>query len=218
MNKLSNHVSFVPYKHIFIDEFLEKKISQEMIETFPEWDDPLWDKNGKIFKNEYGFKKELTDIDLMPYPYFNFFNYIFHPNFIKEISNIFGIENIMTDTKLYGGGLNLYPPGGKLKIHTDFNYNNDLQAYRAINLLYYINDKWQPENGGCLQLCNQDLIITKEISPKSNSCMIFAPNNKTWHGVSESQSGFYRKSISVWYYTKNTPPNVDVEPHKTRWK
>ena len=56
----------------------------------------------------------------------NYKLFYYHPN------------DLFIDEGLYGGGLNIYPVGSHLTTHIDFNYNNDLQAYRSVNLLYYM--------------------------------------------------------------------------------
>ena len=55
----------------------------------------------------------------------------------------------------YGAYL-CHPVGSHLTTHIDFNYNNDIQAYRAVNLLYYLNSDWD-ESGGCFEFYDTNL-------------------------------------------------------------
>lgn len=205
-----------PFKHIFFRNFLDKQQASTMLENFPDLNDKIWDNKGKLYDTAYGKKKELTDIASMHSSYREFFNLVFDKQFIDQLSEFFKIPNLFGDEKLYGGGLNIYESGSKLDPHIDFNYNNELEAYRAINLLYYLNPDWSLEKGGNLQLYSSDEILVKEIVPELNCCVAFASNNKTLHGVSEIVTG-ERKSIGLWYYSKIPPADVSKIPSKTKW-
>ena len=61
-----------------------------------------------------------------------------------------------------------------------------------------------------------DLQKQKSIPPKLNTCILFATNNKTYHGVNKVISG-YRKLFSLWYYTKEPTKDLSEQPHRTLW-
>ena len=122
-------------------------------------------------------------------------------------------EIIRIDDELYGGGLFLHPTGSHLTTHVDFNFNNDIKLYRAVNLLYYMSDDCE---GGDFELYDTDLQKQKSVPPKLNTCILFATNNKTYHGVNKVISG-YRKLLSLWYYTKEPTKDLSEQPHRTLW-
>ena len=70
--------------------------------------------------------------------------------------------------------------------------------------------------GGEFELYDIDLQKQKSISPKLNTCILFATNNKTYHGVNKVISG-YRKLLSLWYYTKEPTKDLSEQPHRTLW-
>lgn len=205
-----------PFRHILIDNFLPKELSSEMMSSFPDWEDQIWEKEGKFFQNEYGYKKELSNKNYMNNCYEYFFSQIENKTFIDQLQEIFELEDLVSDSQLYGGGLNLYPPGSELKIHTDFNYNSDIKMYRVVNLLYYLNDNINNDSGGNLDIYSLNLDYKKSILPTLNKCVIFAPNDTTYHGVSKNNN-YYRKSISIWYYSSKPSKNLNHIPHKTKW-
>jgi len=206
-----------PWTHGYSNKFLEQERAIQIQSDFPEWESDVWDTHGKVFKSEYGYKKELTDKSVMSKSIVDFISDLESDLFISRISSATGITDLFIDHGMYGGGLNIYPPGSHLTTHIDFNYNNDLNAYRSVNLLYYLNDNWNPSSGGCFELFDVDLNKCKTVKPELNTCIFFATNNGTYHGVSETQNGFYRKSISIWYYTKRPTENLSEKPHKTLW-
>lgn len=206
----------IPYKHIHIENFLPVNQAKDMFNNFPNWEDKIWENSGKSFKNEYGHKKELNDKRCLHASITNFLSIIETKEFIDNIEDIFGISGLKSDPSMYGGGLNLYPPGSELKVHTDFNFNSDLNMYRVVNLLFYLNPEIKDNSGGALELYDTEIKNKKTILPKFNSCVIFAPNNSTYHGVNKNID-YYRKSISIWYYSDKPSANLDSNPHKTKW-
>ena len=205
-----------PWKHFFCKSFLNPNHALEMSKVFPNWDSDIWDSHGKVFRSNYAYKKELTKRDNFPEIIYNFLKKLETKEFIEKISFLTGINDLIVDKNLYGGGLNIFPPGSYLKPHVDFNFNDEIKSYRAINLIYYLNSDYEINNGGGFELYNNEFKKIKTISPALNTCILFASNNKTPHGVGKIEN-FYRKSISLWYYTKKPPDKISTRPHKTIW-
>ena len=128
-----------PWTHGYSESFVDQDRADQMGRDFPEWDEEEWDIAGKTFNTEYGYKKELTDKVAMPESISSFIKDLESAEFISRLGEATGIDDLFIDEGLYGGGLNIYPAGSHLTTHIDFNYNNDLQAYRSVNLLYYMN-------------------------------------------------------------------------------
>ena len=125
--------------------------------------------------------------------------------FLGPIEEITGIDGLIPDPWLEGGGIHLTGRGGFLKMHTDFNWNAKLRADRRINILYYLNRDWQPSWGGELMLSklgdNADPIC---VEPKFNRLVIFNTNDTTLHGHPHPLGfppDYPRASIAMYYYT-----------------
>ena len=202
-----------PWSHGYSENFVDDEFAKKMNKEFPKWDSSIWDKWGKVFDTEYGYKKMLADKSVMPPSIFSFIEQLESPEFISKVGEATGIDNLLTDDELYGGGLFLHPTGSHLTTHVDFNFNNDIKLYRAVNLLYYMSDDCE---GGDFELYDTDLQKQKSIPPKLNTCILFATNNKTYHGVNKVISG-YRKLLSLWYYTKEPTKDLSEQPHRTLW-
>lgn len=202
-----------PWFHGYTDNLVSIEYAAEMENEFLPWDSDLWEDNGIEYVNEYTHKKILNNIYAMPKCIADFILELQSTEFVSYIENITGIQKLYTDKNLYGGGMVLHPPGSCLTTHIDFNYNHELEMYRAVNLIYYLNTDC---DGGNFDMYNTELDLKKSIAPTLNSCILFMPNNKTYHGVSEILSG-YRKTISLWYYTKQPTENLSLKPHNTQW-
>lgn len=200
-----------PWNHIEINNFFNEDIINDAEKNIPDFYDKYWDKS-KHFINEYTNKKEISDINLFPPSIETITKYLISPEFINKIEQLSGIYDLIIDKNIYGGGLTISPKGATLNKHIDFNYNNDIKLYRAINLILYFNDV----EGGDFELYDNNMNIVKKIKPNKNKILIFASNNNTIHGFNQIQSES-RKSLNLWYYTKIKPSYVDYEPHKTLW-
>lgn len=202
-----------PWPHGFSESLVPEEYARKMSEDFPEWDSPIWEEHGRIFDTPYGYKKMLEKQSVMPASISKLVDELKSPKFISELCEATGIPELIFDDKLYGGGLFIHPPGGFLAPHVDFNFNNDIKLYRAVNFLFYMSEDLE---GGEFELYDTDVVKQKRISPKLNSSVFFVTNNTTYHGVGEIQKGF-RKLLSVWYYSREPLEDVSIRPHRTIW-
>lgn len=93
----------------------------------------------KYIFNNYTKKKERNDYFNFPKRLKKIFEYLISESFVKKLENLTNIDNLIIDNKIYGGGLVISPPGAHLQKHIDFNFNSDIQLYRAVNLILYLN-------------------------------------------------------------------------------
>lgn len=226
-----NNIEYLeyPFPHCIIDNFLDIKKANEIHNEIMTLNLKNADRkyiNNKDLRqyNKFGFSKIKNMIHTQ-----NIFKYLNSKNFISKIEKLSGITNLIYDNSfLRGAGIHIIKNKGYLAMHTDFNtYNHDDFGLldRRINLLIYFNKDWCSNYKGDLLMINRyDKQKLKRIEPIFNRCVIFNTTNKSIHGHPEtlnlSNHNIYRKSIAVYYYTKNTNKNVDFEgdpPHSTLW-
>ena len=68
------------------------------------------------------------------------------PRFIAFVGKLIGVENLVADPSLEGGGIHQSTTGGFLKVHADFTvdpHNRKLQ--RRADILLYLNPAWRSE-------------------------------------------------------------------------
>ena len=56
---------------------------------------------------------------------------------MKKLETLTGIQGLMADPMLEGGGMHRIDSGGKLSVHADYNKHPSNPWYRRINLLIY---------------------------------------------------------------------------------
>ncbi len=128
--------------------------------------------------------------------------------FVDWLEKVTGIENLLIDEKFLGGGMHETSNGGFLDMHADFNFNKDLNLYRRLNLLIYLNSNWQDEYNGNLELEDKDGNNKIEIKPVINHTVLFVTDDDSIHGhpiPMNLPNGVTRKSIALYYYTREKP-------------
>lgn len=210
-----------PFKHIKIDNFLQDNIVDQLCIDFPKFD------NDKA-KNEHGNigpKCVHTDLKSISPFYKDFYEYISSYDFLSTIEQISGIDNLVFDHNMYGAGTHENVSGAELDVHVDFNYDSVTKFHRRLNLLIYLNDNWEEDWGGAIDLFASPISFypPKPITFNciKNRCVIFETNEHSWHGFrkinipEDKRDSISRKLISIYLYTKDRPEDEIFPEHGT---
>jgi len=209
-----------PFKHACIDNFLEPEAAESLLRDFPKFD-PVYARNEF---GEVGRKAVRTDLARISGFYKSFFEYISSGSFLRSVSAITGIPDLLFDPGMYGGGTHENLHGQGLYPHVDFNYDLQCDRHRRLNLLLYLNKEWHDEWGGAIELHSNprkpedDRVIG--YSPVFNRAVIFETSEYSWHGFPQidlpaDKRQLSRKCISIYLYTKERPADEIVPPHGT---
>lgn len=214
-----------PFKFIIIDNLFDIEILQKIETEIRNYShERMIDSNkflNKIiieYDNETRYNKKVIDTDIdeisINVKYIeNMMNSYIFISFIEEIT---GINNLKIDPNNFRSGIHSISKDGKLAIHTDFNYNIDINKYTAITIILFLNSDWKPSYNGELELWNPDMSeCIKSIPPIINRLVIFTPTKNANHGVPSIWNGsenYSRLSFAKWLYTdKNPEEERDIE-------
>jgi hypothetical protein len=194
-----------PFPHVVIDDFLPRSVIDDLQAEFPRPGDLDWTR----FSTRQEQKLASDDTDHMT-PVIKHllreFNSATMVNFLERLT---GITGLVPDPHYWGGGLHQIERGGHLAIHADFNWHEQLRLDRRLNLLLYLNDDWQAEWGGALELWEQDMSASnKSILPLANRCVIFNTTDHSYHGHPDPLAcppDRTRQSLALYYYTNGRP-------------
>jgi Rps23 Pro-64 3,4-dihydroxylase Tpa1-like proline 4-hydroxylase len=204
-----------PFPHIVIDNFLPEAILDKILEEFPQPKSIEWQKFENVSEKKLAASSEFQIQEMTRLLLYQMNGATF-VNFLEKLT---GIEGIIPDPHLVGGGLHQIERGGYLKIHVDFNKHGKLNLDRRLNLLLYLNKDWQEEYGGNLELWDRDMIkCQKKILPIFNRCVIFSTTDFSYHGHPEPLTcpeGRTRKSLALYYYSNGRPPEEVSNGHST---
>lgn len=187
-----------PFPHVVIDEMLCVP-AQDVAASFPDDNWPNWQRFTDPYQKE---KRHCADLIAMPSLMQSIVVECMQPRFLQFLEKITGFNKLITDPYLNGGGLHCSGPGGILRPHTDFHFNDDLNIYRMINVLIYLNDDWSSEDGGHLELFRRGVGIPEvTVAPVFGRMVIFKTDYHSVHGFTVPiANGKWRKSIAMYYY------------------
>ena len=166
-------------------------------------------------------KKFATNVEFnYPEKISSFLSFLNSFKFLSFLQKLTGIkESLVPDPYFFGGGLHQIKRGGFLKVHADFNYHPQMKLDRRLNLLIYLNEDWQDEWGGFLELWDKDMKkCVKKLSPKFNNIVVFNTNDYSFSRSSRSaklprkykQKVYCSLLLFKWKASKRNKPKYKV--------
>lgn len=220
----ASYRSNLPYPHTVIDDFLPQPVADRLVEVFPKPNDRVWldwrqrDTIHQPRKQGIGHAERLENAHPFIHQMISALNAYPVIRFLEDLT---GLDGLIPDPHLFGGGLQQILPGGKLAIHADFNYLEKLKLYRRVNLLLYLNKGWDESYGGHLEMWNGSMTqCVKKVLPIFNRCVIFNTGRTSFHGHPhplQCPPGMTRKALALYYYTSDSLAD-DHEAHETLWQ
>ena len=191
-----------PFPHLVVDDFLPEAVARIALEHFPR--KPL--DSDRVFEMGYAglHKRQILpeECDAPARQLFHFFN---SQPVLAFLEGLTSIQGLIPDPYFNGGGYHETTRGGKLGIHADFRVNERLHLQRRLNVIIYLNESWQPEWGGALELWDRKMQAKQlEVAPLFNRCVIFNTDADSYHGHPEpleTPEVVSRRSIALYYYT-----------------
>ena len=196
-----------PFPHIRLAPFLFSAAAERLVEEFPRTDDPIW----KHYNHVNCHKLATNDLEQFPQTAAQVIEELSSLEFVSWLSELVGIPDLVPDPTLEGAGLHQISSGGYLNIHADFTYHHhDSRLRRRVNLLLYLNKEWEDDRCGELELWDADMKnCVAKYPPLINEAIIFSTSESSWHGHPRplnSPGDIGRKSIALYYYTKENEP------------
>lgn len=189
-----------PFKHCVLDDVFSPDILDIIIDEFD-----LGEKKWREFDTKYERKLQMNKDEFLQPTTRAFIHNLNSGPFLAFLSKLTGIEGLLPDPYLSGGGLHKIERGGKLGIHVDFSGHHELGVFRRLNVLLYLNKNWREEWGGDFQLWDRDqYACQKKVFPHFNRMVIFSTTSESFHGHPDPLTcpqGFRRLSLALYYYT-----------------
>jgi hypothetical protein len=205
-----------PFPHIVLDDFLPEAVARMALEHFPT--QAL--RSDTVFEMGYAglHKRQILpdDCDASVRALFHFLNSRPMIEFLEGLSSI---QGLLPDPYFMGGGFHETARGGKLGVHADFRINEQLHVHRRMNVIVYLNEGWQDEWNGFLELWDRRMTArVKAVAPLFNRCVVFNTDADSFHGHPDplaTPEGVYRRSIALYYYTASRAIYDEVPSNNT---
>ena len=210
-----------PFRHVVIDGFFDASFCAAISEQFP-----VFDEKAALNENrQVGGKAVQERVRALGPAYKQLDDLVQSEPFRALVSRISGIPDLQYDPHYFGGGTHENRQGQDLDPHIDFNYHPISRQHRRLNLIVYLNEEWEDEWGGSIQLHRdpylepgQDEIVT--VTPLMNRCVMFETTEHSWHGferidLPEDKRHLSRRSFALYFYTKDRPAEETATEHST---
>ncbi len=206
-----------PYPHIVFDDFLTPRAIEGAIAEFPPLDTTQW--NNYLHANERKYSN--TDPATWGPTLQEILAVLNSDRFVAFVGKLIGVDGLMADPTLEGGGLHQSTTGGFLNMHADFTvhpHNRKLQ--RRANILVYLNPDWDSAWGGDLELWDREMTHCElKVAPIANRVLIFSTDPDSFHGHPEPMTcpeGTARRSMALYYFTLEDEPLIRSTEYRSR--
>jgi 2OG-Fe(II) oxygenase superfamily len=208
-----------PFRHIVIENFLAPDACAALLADFPAFERG----NARNEAGELGSKSTVERIRQLGHSYSALDDAIQTPQFLALIGTITGIPDLLYDPWYFGGGTHENREGQDLDAHVDFNRHPVERWHRRLNLIVYLNREWDDAWGGSLELHSDPRATDnriKLVTPLYNRAVIFETTETSWHGFSriglpDEKKNLSRRSIALYFYTKDRPAEELADTHST---
>ena len=205
-----------PFPHILLEDFISRDVVRRVLAQFPDPEQDLkWRRvdlvsgDGDLVQDR---KLGFADVEQMGDTLRELLWELNSGTFLRFLEKLTGIEGLIADPHMQGGGIHQVLPGGRLAVHADFSNHPRFNLDRRINVLLYLNEDWPAEYGGELELWSSDMQrCERRIRPLAGRCVIFNTTADSYHGHPRPLAcpeGRTRKSLALYYYTRGREDEV----------
>jgi Rps23 Pro-64 3,4-dihydroxylase Tpa1-like proline 4-hydroxylase len=207
-NSPINHWEFPNFLNKQITENLKKELNY--LFDYKKNEFKFFDRNGSSMWEWVKY----TQIET-PYAYY-LVSYLHSTEFVRWLEETTDIKGLIPDIHLHGAGYMRCGNGDSLKVHTDFNWNDTIKLNRVLTLVIYLNNGWQEEWNGDIQLWDKEnKECVKRYFPNWGNCIMWEYDELGFHGHPNPLNcpdGEYRDGFRIFYYTSNS---TNENPHRS---
>lgn len=135
--------------------------------------------------------------------------YLISPEFINKLEKMTGIFYLEADKNISKDSINTYQNGFNQNKTIDSNKNLDKNMYKSVKLILSLNNEWNQEDGGLLEI--HDKNDKKIIEPIKNRIIIYPSNSKSIYSISKLNKN--QQNLIIWYYTKDKQKYMNYNYH-----
>lgn len=200
-----------PFPHVVIDGFIDADTVRAIN---AEWPEQRWNN----YRHAHSLKRSCPYAECFGLRTRALIAALNQAAFVSSLGKLSGITGLSADISLAESGLDESFAGGFLGIHADFNIHPETRLYRRLNLLLYLNEDWQEEWGGHLELWDREKTGCQvKIAPVAGRCVVFATTDSSFHGHPKPLAcppERSRRSIALYYYSPE-PAEAMPREHST---
>lgn len=210
------YAASTPFPHVVIDNLFETRFLEAILDDygagFGEW---IHYKTADEIKTGTRPNAHLGNGAT------RYFDVIHRGRFTQFLSHVTGIDGLLPDPSLFGGGLHEIRTGGRFSHHVDFNRHPVTRLENRLVLITYLNKDWIAAYGGSLELCDVDTrACVAEVVPIFGRSILFSQSAASLHGHPvpvQAPDGRPRRSVAAYYYTNGRTDQQAEATHTTHF-
>ncbi len=196
-----------PFAHVVLDDVLHRPAFEAAMAGFPAIGDELWKAYVHVNETKFSNTRPDTWAESLQSVATEFCS----PEFVDYLEKLTGIDDLIPDYTMDGGGLHQTLRGGHLNIHADFTTHHTHASWaRRVNILLYLNEEWPEEWGGKLELWDREMTSCRaKVTPAGNRMLVFTTAADTFHGHPDGLTcppDVARRSLAMYYFTEESAP------------
>jgi hypothetical protein len=196
----------LPFPHIIIDNFFTANVVAKLAQIIARLRDEDY---GVSFKSLAQNKLQLGKIQKVAPDAYPIYECLMGAGFTQFIEAASGLNALEADRQFAGAGLHRYHRHGFSEVHLDSNRHPfDVSLVHRVNLIVFLNRRWESDWGGELVLWASDRNKPTEpgvaIQPTFNRGVIFSVTERSWHSVNpiNCPTNLSRNSLAVYYFNR----------------
>jgi len=191
-----------PYPYLILEELFSREALNAIVQEFGISSSSYWQKFQTSLQNKRGTAPNTN----LPPKAQDYFNFIHSGPFIRFLSNVTGIKNLIPDPELHGGGMHEVSTGGHFQVHVDFLKHPRTGLRNRLAVITYLNEDWKEEDGGALELW--ELTPPRKavaVLPTFARTVIMEQSERAAHGhPTPVRDDRKRRAIIAYFYTTGT--------------
>lgn len=206
-----------PFPHLVIEGLFDPKLLELIHDEFDLLDAGQW----RLVRDQHHNTNRVRDGARWGPAAALYFDLVNSGAFITALSAITGIDALLGDPYLAGGGLHETKAGGRFEMHTDFNKHVRTRLDNEMVMITYLNKDWEPAYEGALELWDIDTRqCVHSILPTFGRTVILKHTARSLHGHPHPLApppGRTRRSVASYYYTNRRPNDFSVDRHPSKF-
>jgi hypothetical protein len=188
-----------PFPHLVMDDLFPTPMLQAMAKEF----DAAVPSDWREYHGGLQRKRGTPPGGHLPPTIQDYFNAVYSGPFIRLLSRITGIDDLIPDPALYGGGMHEVDAGGSFEIHVDFATHPRTLLINRLALITYFNETWTSEDGGALELWElEPPRCAATVLPHFGRTVIMEQSARAAHGHPKPiREGRQRRATVAYFYT-----------------
>jgi 2OG-Fe(II) oxygenase superfamily len=195
-----------PFPYLVIENLFPAPWLRAILDDYGDGDGLHWKSYNTALQKKKGTEPN-SDLPCNIQRYFDFVN---SGPFLRLLTGLTGIDHLLPDPTLYGGGLHVVSGEGHFDMHVDFQKHPRTHLNNRLALLTYLNDDWDSAHGGDLELWTmRPPARAVAIVPHFGRTVLMEQSAIAAHGhPAQVRPGLERKAVIAYFYTNGTASSV----------